>query len=80
MKDFCHKCDQIRGKLRIWSHLLKKSIMKNVFLYSAFLFANHQKRRKTSIECLTKKPSSTIPVQFSIDRALKMPKKGLEKN
>ena len=24
-KDFFRKCDQIRRKLRIWSHLLKKS-------------------------------------------------------
>ena len=30
------KCDQIRRKLRIWSHVLKKSIMKNFnFLCSA---------------------------------------------
>ena len=25
IKDFFSKCDQIRRKLRIWSHLLKKS-------------------------------------------------------
>ena len=25
IKDFISKCDQIRGLLRIWSHLLKKS-------------------------------------------------------
>ena len=24
------KCDQIRRKLRIWSHLLKKSVMENI--------------------------------------------------
>ena len=29
MKDFFSKCDQIRRKLRIWSHLLKKSLMLN---------------------------------------------------
>ena len=29
MKDFFSKCDQIRKKLRIWSHLRKKSLMKN---------------------------------------------------
>ena len=28
--DFFSKCDQIRSFLRIWSHLLKKSIMKNL--------------------------------------------------
>ena len=27
IKDFFNKCDQIRRKLRIWSHLLKKSLM-----------------------------------------------------
>ena len=29
IKDFFSKYDQIRRKLRIWSHLLKKSIMEN---------------------------------------------------
>ena len=27
--DFFSKCDQIRSKLRVWSHLLKKSAMQN---------------------------------------------------
>ena len=34
VKDFFSKCDQIRRKLRIWSHLLKKSLMEN-FIFSA---------------------------------------------
>ena len=29
IKDFFSKCDQIHRKLRIWSHLLKKSWMEN---------------------------------------------------
>ena len=29
IKDFFSKCDQIRRKLRIWSHLLKKFLTKN---------------------------------------------------
>ena len=29
IKDFLSKCDQIRRKLRIWLHLLKKSLMEN---------------------------------------------------
>ena len=34
-KDFFSKCDQIRKKLRIWSHLLKKFLMENfIFLCS----------------------------------------------
>ena len=30
IKDFFSKCHQIRRKLRIWSHLLKKPLMENV--------------------------------------------------
>ena len=33
-KDFLSKCDQIRRKLRIWSHLVKKSLMEN-FIFRA---------------------------------------------
>ena len=29
IKDFSSKCDQIRSFLRIWSYLLKKSLMEN---------------------------------------------------
>ena len=29
IKDFFSKCDQILRKLRIWLHLLKKSLMEN---------------------------------------------------
>ena len=32
IKDFFSKCDQFRRKLRIWSHLLKKSLMENFIL------------------------------------------------
>ena len=31
MKDFFSKCDQIRKKLWIWSHLLKKYLIENFF-------------------------------------------------
>ena len=34
IKDFISKCDQIRRKLRIWSHLLEKTLMEN-FIFSA---------------------------------------------
>ena len=34
IKDFFNKCDQIRRKLRIWSHLLKKSLTEN-FIFCA---------------------------------------------
>ena len=35
IKDSFSKCDQIRRKLQIWSHLLKKSLMESFFLCSA---------------------------------------------
>ena len=38
-KDFFSKCDQIRKKLRIWSHLLKKSLMEN-FIFCAVIKTN----------------------------------------
>ena len=31
IKDFFSKCNQMRRKLQIWSHLLKKSLMENLF-------------------------------------------------
>ena len=34
IKDFSSKCDQIRSFLRIWLHLLKKSLMEN-FIFCA---------------------------------------------
>ena len=34
IKDFLSKCDQMRSLLRIWSHLLKKSLMEN-FIFCA---------------------------------------------
>ena len=34
IKDFFSKCDQIRSFLRIWSHLLRKSLMEN-FIFCA---------------------------------------------
>ena len=38
IKDFFSKCDQIRSFLWIWSHLLKKSLMKN-FIFCAVILA-----------------------------------------
>ena len=37
IKDFFSKCDKIRRKMRIWSHLLKKSLMEN-FIFCAVTF------------------------------------------
>ena len=36
IKGFFSKCDQIHSSLRIWSHLLKKSLMEN-FIFCAVI-------------------------------------------
>ena len=36
MRDFFSKCDQIHRKLRIWLHLLKKSLIEN-FIFCAVI-------------------------------------------
>ena len=36
IEDFFSKCDQIPSFLRIWSHLLKESLMEN-FIFSAVI-------------------------------------------
>ena len=36
IKDFFSKCNQIRRKLRIWLHLLKKSLMENFIFCAVF--------------------------------------------
>ena len=37
IKDCFSKCDQIRRKLRIWSHSLKKSLMENFILCAVII-------------------------------------------
>ena len=39
VKDFFSKCDQIRSVMRIWSHLLKKSLTEN-FTFCTVHIAN----------------------------------------
>ena len=38
IKDFFSKCDQIRRKLRIWSHLLNKSLIENFIFCAVYVF------------------------------------------
>ena len=40
IKDFFSECDQIHGFLRIWSHLLKKSLIEK-FIFCAVHFAKN---------------------------------------
>ena len=47
IKDFFSKCDQIRRKLRIWSHLLMKSLMEN-FIFCAVVVITAVKNREKS--------------------------------
>ena len=42
IKDFSSKCDQIRRKLRIWSHLLKKYLMENFIFVHLWYWTNPQ--------------------------------------
>ena len=37
IKNFFSKCDQIRSFLRIWSYLLKKSLLENFIFCAVFL-------------------------------------------
>ena len=37
IKAFFSKCDQVRSFLRIWSHLLKKSFMKNFIFWVVYV-------------------------------------------
>ena len=47
IKDFFSKCEQIRSFLRIWSHLLKKSVMENfIFCAVSTLDANFKTNLK----------------------------------
>ena len=49
IKEFFSKCDQIRRKLWIWSHLLQKSLMEN-FIFCAVV-CSHMKRLRL-VNCL----------------------------
>ena len=43
IKNFFSKCDQIRKKLQIWSHLLKKFLMENFIFYAVSHFKSNSK-------------------------------------
>ena len=40
LKDFFSICDQMRRKLRIWSHLLKKSLTENFIFCTVLVYHN----------------------------------------
>ena len=45
IKDFFRKCNQIRSFQRIWSHLLKKSLMEN-FIFCAVGWFSWEEKSK----------------------------------
>ena len=49
IKDFFSKCDQIRRKLQIWSHLLKKSLMENFVFCALWLMRKLLNPFQTSV-------------------------------
>ena len=59
--DFFCKCDQIRRKLQIWSHLRKKSLMENLF------FCAVKQSKKSS---KTEQDQETLVFAFVLSRSL----------
>ena len=57
IKDFYRKCEQIRRKLRICSHLLKKSIMENL-MFCAVVWENVTEVVRDSKWCLNSREFS----------------------
>ena len=49
IKDFFSKRDQIRWKLRIWSHLLRKNLMENIIFWAVMDLRQRRKVMKTFI-------------------------------
>ena len=58
VKGLSRKCDQIRKNLRIWSHLLKKSLLENFIFYAVKILRQElkenirNKKEKHILECL----------------------------
>ena len=62
IKDFFSKCDWIRSFLWIWSHLLKKSLMKNLFFcaVNAILSGSYSKKHLGSCQAHIMEPFPKI--------------------
>ena len=58
IKDCCSKCDQIRSFQRIWSHLLKKSLMEN------FIFCKENHKPQANLTHLQQK----FPISLRCER------------
>ena len=62
IKDFFSKCDQIRRKLRIWSHLLKKSLLMENLIYCK---VEASKSRFNEADLILRKPYKKIRCSHS---------------
>ena len=61
IKDFFSKCDQIHSFLRIWSHLLKKSLMENfIFCAVITIFQSLAVSTIVQLAIITKVPNNVI--------------------
>ena len=69
IKGFFSKCDQIRRKLRIWSHLLKKSLMRNFIFVQCLSSPNDVHKINNNQSIRTKK--------FKVNTELSDPKESL---
>ena len=66
IKDFFSKCDQIRNFLRIWSHLLKKSLMKN-FNFLCSVLRLHDREKVSTQSTLNGEPGGNL-MHFSTQK------------
>ena len=70
VKDFFIKCDQIRSKLRIWSHLLKKAFMENFIFFVQCRFSLARifpyKDRIVTETYESEKNCSTLPCFYAV--------------
>ena len=67
IKDFFSECEQIRRKLRIWSHLLKKSLMGN-FIFCVVKVADLQTcnfiKKRIQQRCFSVKFAKSLRTPF----------------
>ena len=59
IKDFFSQCDQIRSFLRIWSHLLKKSLMENFIFCAVYNRCSRKRLWSFSTFLLLKLPDAS---------------------
>ena len=67
IKNFFSKRDQIGRKLRIWSHLLKKSLMENFIFCVVWLQPNCLSSLESSIS-LRNMNASKLPTSLALDK------------